>query len=60
VLNYSMDWAFLISITSLAVIGILIGNKLQKKFSAIRLRMAFGWMILAMGSWILLKELVLH
>lgn len=59
VFNYSMDWTFLISITSLAVIGILIGNKLQKKISAIRLRMAFGWMILIMGSWILLKEIVL-
>lgn len=59
VFNYSMDWTFLISITSLAVIGILIGNKLQKKISAIRLRMAFGWMILIMGSWILFKEIVL-
>lgn len=60
VLNYPMDWPFLISITSLAVIGILIGNKLQKKISPIRLRMAFGWMILVMGSWILLKEIILR
>ncbi|HEY0654437.1 MAG TPA: sulfite exporter TauE/SafE family protein [Chryseosolibacter sp.] len=60
VLNYSMDWTFLMSITALAVIGILLGNKLQKKISAIRLRMAFGWMILVMGSWILLKEIVLN
>jgi uncharacterized membrane protein YfcA len=60
VLNYSMDWAFLLPLTSLAVIGILIGNKLQKKISSIRLRMAFGWLILTMGSWILLKEIVLR
>jgi uncharacterized protein len=60
VMNYTMDWTFLISITSLAVIGILIGNKLQKRVSAIRLRIGFGWMILAMGSWILLKEIILH
>lgn len=60
VFNYPMDWPFLISITSLAVVGILIGNKLQKKVSAIRLRIMFGWMILLMGSWILLKEVVLR
>lgn len=59
-LNYDMDWQFLLSVTSLAIIGILIGNKLQKKISAIRLRMAFGWMILLMGSWILIKELAFH
>lgn len=60
VFNYAMDWAFLFSITSLAVIGILIGNKLQRKVSPIRLRIAFGWMILAMGSWILIKEILIR
>jgi uncharacterized protein len=60
VLNYSMDWVFLLSLTSLAVIGILIGNKLQKKISSIRLRIAFGWLILTMGSWILIKEIILR
>jgi uncharacterized protein len=60
VLNYKMDWPFLLSITGLAIIGILIGNKLQKKVSALRLRMAFGWMILIMGAWILVKELAFH
>lgn len=59
VMNYNMDWVFLLSITSLAVIGILIGNKLQKRISPIRLRIAFGWLILTMGSWILIKELIL-
>jgi uncharacterized membrane protein YfcA len=59
-LNYPMDWPFLLTITSLAIIGILIGNKLQKKISGLRLRMAFGWMILIMGAWILVKELAFH
>jgi uncharacterized protein len=60
VFNFSMDWTFLLSITSLAVVGILIGNKLQRKVSPIRLRIAFGWMILAMGSWILIKEILIR
>jgi len=59
IFNYSMDWTFLVTITTLAVIGILIGNKLQKKISAIKLRQGFGWLILLMGSWILLKEIIL-
>jgi uncharacterized membrane protein YfcA len=56
VFNYSMDWSFLLTITSLAVIGILIGNKLQRKVSSLRLRIAFGWMTLTMGTLILVKE----
>jgi uncharacterized protein len=57
VLNYSMDWKFLMSITSLAIIGILIGNRLQRKVSAIHLRKAFGWLILLMGTGILIREI---
>lgn len=59
VLNYSMDWPFLLSITSLAVIGILIGNKLSGSVSAIKLRKSFGWFVLAMGCWILIREVLI-
>ena len=57
VLNYPMDWKFLLSITSLAVFGILIGNRWQKKISAVRLRKGFGWLILFMGTAILIREI---
>lgn len=56
VLNYTMDWRFLLSITSLAVLGILVGNKISNKLTAFHLRKVFGWFILVMGLWILLKE----
>ncbi|HYG04006.1 MAG TPA: sulfite exporter TauE/SafE family protein [Chryseosolibacter sp.] len=59
-LNYTMDWKFLILLTSLAVIGIFIGNKLQKRISAPRLRVAFGWFILVMGIYILTKETIFN
>jgi uncharacterized protein len=58
-LNYAMDWAFLIPITTLAVIGILIGNTFQKKISTMKLRKAFGWLMLAMGCWMLVREIIL-
>ncbi|HEY9488571.1 MAG TPA: sulfite exporter TauE/SafE family protein [Chryseosolibacter sp.] len=57
-LNYQMEWNLLLSITTLAALGILIGNRLQKKISARRLRKFFGWFILVMGLWILFKELI--
>jgi uncharacterized membrane protein YfcA len=57
VLNYKMDWPFLLLITALAITGIMIGNVLQKKISAVRLRKIFGWFILIMGIFILSKEL---
>jgi uncharacterized membrane protein YfcA len=55
--NFSMDWKFLVTITSLAVIGILMGNKLSAKVPSQQLRKIFGWFILAMGCFILVKEL---
>jgi uncharacterized membrane protein YfcA len=57
-LNYTMEWRFLLSLTGLAVVGILLGNRLQKRISPGRLRKAFGWLILATGSGILLTEIL--
>jgi len=57
VMNYGIDWDFLILITSLAIVGILIGNKLQKKVPGYKLRQSFGWFILFMGLYILVREL---
>lgn len=57
VLNYSMDWKFLFSITALSIIGILIGDRISKKISATTLRKSFGWFVLLMGCWILFREL---
>lgn len=59
VLNYSMDWIFLLSITALAVGGIIVGNKISRKISPIYLRKIFGWFVLCMGCWILFREILL-
>lgn len=57
-LNYEMEWDFLLTLTALAVLGILIGHRLQKKIPANELRKAFGWLILVMGILILFNELL--
>ncbi len=59
VLNYPMDWPFLLSISGLAIVGILIGNTFQKRISSGLLRTVFGWLILFMGIWILVREILL-
>lgn len=56
VFSSSIDWAFLLSITALAVAGIFIGNVYASRISSIMLRKAFGWLTLVMGIWILVKE----
>ena len=58
VLNYAMEWDFLLTITALAVLGILAGNRIQKKISADKLKLIFGWSILVMGIWILFNEII--
>ena len=56
-MNYSMDWSFLLIITMLATVGILIGNQLTHRISSILLRKIFGWFILIVGCGILIREL---
>jgi uncharacterized membrane protein YfcA len=47
-----------LSVTSLAVIGILLGNRFSKAISQKVLRKAFGWFVLAMGFFILVREIL--
>ncbi len=54
-----MDWPFLLSVTAIAIVGVHFGNVFSKKISGIKLRKAFGWVTLAMGCWILFREIYL-
>jgi uncharacterized membrane protein YfcA len=55
-MNHAMNWAFLLTITALAVSGIFFGNALSHKISALKLRKGFGWLTLVMGCYILVRE----
>jgi len=55
-LNHSMDWPFLLTITALAVVGILFGNFFSRRITAFYLRKAFGWFTLVIGAGILIKN----
>ena len=58
-IHSQMNWPLLLSLTSLAILGIMIGSYYSRKISGIRLRIAFGWLTLATGTYVILKEFIL-
>lgn len=54
-----MDWAFLVSVAGMAILGIVIGSYLANKIDGKKLKPAFGWFVLIMGVYILIKETLL-
>ena len=54
-----IDWKFLLIISAIAITGVFIGGALSKKIPGEKLRKAFGWFVLAMGIYIIIKELFL-
>ena len=58
--DVSVDWLFLLKVTAFAVVGIFIGAALSKKIDGAKLKPAFGWFVLVMGIYIIIKELFLN
>ena len=52
-----MDWKLLLRLTLIAIAGLFIGNILGKNISGKKLKKGFGWFVLVMGVYILVKEL---
>ena len=57
--HYTMDWQLLLTVTALAIGGIFIGNALSKRVSGKKLKVGFGWFVLVMGIYIIVKEVFL-
>ena len=55
--NEVIDWSFLGAFSSIAVVGILLGSWLSKRIPGEKLKPAFGWFVLVMGTYIIIKEL---
>lgn len=56
--NYAINWYFLLSITALAVLGIMVGVRSTVRLPTQTLQRSFGWLVMSMGVWILLQEFV--
>lgn len=57
--HYSIDWQFLLTVTLIAIVGIFIGMYLSIKIDGKKLKPAFGWFVMVMGIYILIKETIL-
>jgi uncharacterized membrane protein YfcA len=57
--NIDMDWNILILVSTIAIAGIFLGSYLSTKIDGAKLKKGFGWFILVMGIYIILKEVVL-
>jgi uncharacterized protein len=57
--NFSIDWLFLLKTTAIAIAGIFIGGALSKKVAGNKLKKGFGWFVLVMGIYIIVKETIL-
>lgn len=55
--NQAIDWRFLLMFTSLAVIGIFAGAGMSNYIPGRKLKSAFGWFVLLMAIFIIIKEL---
>lgn len=57
--QHSIDWPFLGPITAIAIAGIFIGGRLSRRVKGTELRQGFGWFVLVMAVYVLVRE-VLH
>lgn len=54
-----INWKLLIIISLIAIVGILIGSYISTKVDGRKLKPAFGWFVLVMGIYIIIKETIL-
>jgi len=54
----TINYVLLLSISIIAIVGMLFGVQLSKKITGEKLKPAFGWFVLFMGIYIIAKELL--
>ncbi|NSX36492.1 sulfite exporter TauE/SafE family protein [Pseudarthrobacter oxydans] len=51
-----LDWGLTLGVTAMAIVGSLIGSRLAGRIPEAALRKAFGWFVLAMGTFVLTQQ----
>jgi hypothetical protein len=54
--HYEINWNFLLTISAIAITGVLVGGVLSKHIDGDKLKKGFGWFVLLMGCFIIIKE----
>jgi uncharacterized membrane protein YfcA len=55
--HYTMNWRLLLTVSAIAIGGIFIGDALSRKIDGNKLKKGFGWFVLVMGIYIIIKEI---
>ena len=55
--NLEIDWIFLLIFTGISVLGIFVGDYLNKFINGEKLKKGFGWFVLVMGVYIIWMEM---
>lgn len=57
-LNYTINWTFLLSVTALSIAGVYVGILSNKMVPVQPLEKSLGWITLGLGIWILVMEVL--
>jgi uncharacterized membrane protein YfcA len=57
--RHPVDWFLIIVISAIAVAGIFIGGYFNQKVNAEKLRKGFGWFVLIIGIYIIVREIII-
>jgi len=57
--QFEMNWKIILPFTAIAIIGIFAGSRFSDKLAGDKLKKGFGWFVLIMGVFIIIKEVFL-
>jgi uncharacterized protein len=55
--HYSINWDLLGLVSCIAIAGVFVGGVISKQVRGMQLRTAFGWFVMSVGVYILVKEI---
>lgn len=58
--HFKTNWIFLLTVSAIAIAGVFIGGVIGKSINGRKLKKGFGWFVLAMGIYIIIKEIWLQ
>lgn len=57
--RHPIDWSFILVLSAIAIAGIFIGGYFNQKVNAVKLKKGFGWFVLIMGIYIIIREVLM-
>ena len=57
--QFEYNWKVILIFTGMSIAGIFVGSKLADKIPGVKLKKGFGWFVLIMGIYIIIKETLL-